>query len=153
MAGGDGAVYPDRSKELSMPPVLIVLLGLHTLAALFWLLSSFVLARARVAGSARMFRWQMAAATLAIFTGGGLWSMFHRSVFGPSEMILAAGALCAIAAAGVQGAMVGGPVRRMKNGELSEAAALARITLGQRIAAGLLAVTLITMVAAPHAVR
>lgn len=136
-----------------MPPVLIVLLGLHTLAALFWLLSSFILARARGAGSAKMFRWQMAAATLAIFTGGGLWSMFHRGLFGPSEMILAAGALCAIVAAGVQGAMVGGSVRRMKSGAMTETAALARITLGQRLSAGLLAVTLITMVAAPHAVR
>ena len=136
-----------------MSPVLIALLGLHALAALFWLLSSFILARARGAGSARMFRWQMAAATLAIFTGGGLWSMFHRGLFGPAEMILAGGALCAIAAAGVQGAMVGGPVRRLKSGALNEAAALARITLGQRIAAGLLAVTLITMVAAPYSVR
>jgi hypothetical protein len=136
-----------------MPPVLIVLLSLHTVAALFWLLSSFILARARGAGSAKMFRWQMAAATVAIFTGGGLWSMFHRGLFGPPEMILAGGALCAIAAAGVQGAMVGGPVRRMKSGALSEETALARITLGQRISAGLLAVTLITMVAAPHAVR
>src|SRR5882757_685860 len=104
-----------------MSPVVIVLLGLHIVAALFWLLSSFILARARGAGSAKMFRWQMAAATLAIFTGGGLWSMFHRGLFGPPEMILAGGALVAIVAAGVQGAMVGGPVRRMKSGALSEA--------------------------------
>ncbi|MDB5461225.1 MAG: hypothetical protein JWO72_2966 [Caulobacteraceae bacterium] len=132
-------------------PLVLIVLGLHILAALFWLLSSFILARASGAGSQKMFRWQMAAATLAIFTGGGLWSMFHRGLFGPAEMILAGGALCAIAAAGVQGAMVGGPIRRLKSGALGQEEALRRITLGQRISAGLLAVALITMVAAPHA--
>ena len=72
-------------------------------------------------------------------------------LFGPSEMILAGGAICALAAAGVQGALVGGSIRRLKSGALDEAAALRSMTLGQRIGAGLLAVTLITMVAAPHA--
>jgi hypothetical protein len=134
-----------------MPPVLVLTLGLHILASLFWLLSSFILSRAKGVGSAGMFRWQMLAATLAIFSGGGLWSMFFRGPIGPPQMILLGGALCAIVAAGVQGALVGGSVRRMKSGALGEADALRKITLGQRIGAGLLAVTLITMFAAPHA--
>ena len=134
-----------------MSPVVTALISLHVVATLFWLLSSFILARAKGAGSARMFRWQMAAATLAVFSGGGLWSMFHRGLFGPPEMILAGGALVAIVAAGVQGAMIGGPIRRMMSGQMTEAEGLRRIALGQRISAGLLAVTLITMVAAPHA--
>jgi hypothetical protein len=132
-------------------PLVLIVLGLHILAALFWLLSSFILARARGAGSPKMFRWQMAAATVAIFTGGGLWSMFHKGLFGPAEMILGGGALCAIVAAGVQGAMVGGPIRRLKSGALGQEEAFRRIALGQRISAGLLAVALLTMVAAPHA--
>jgi hypothetical protein len=134
-----------------MPPVLIALLSLHILSTLFWLLSSFILARASGAGSEKMFRWQMLAATLAVFSGGGLWSMFHRGLFGPPEMVLAGGALLAIVAAGVQGAMVGGPIRRLKSGALTQAEAFAKITKGQRLSAGLLAVTLLAMVGAPHA--
>jgi len=134
-----------------MPPVLIALLSLHILSTLFWLLTSFILARASGAGSEKMFRWQMLAATVAVFTGGGLWSMFHRGLFGPPEMVLAGGALLAIAAAGVQGAMVGGPIRRLKSGALTQAEAFAKITKGQRLSAGLLAVALLAMVGAPHA--
>ena len=93
----------------------------------------------------------MLAATLAVFSGGGLWSLFHRGLFGPPEMVLAAGALCAIVAAGVQGALVGGPIRRMKSGALSQEQAFAKMTKGQRLGAGLLAVALLTMVSAPHA--
>ena len=89
-----------------MSPVVTALISLHVVATLFWLLSSFILARAKGAGSARMFRWQMAAATLAVFSGGGLWSMFHRGLFGPPEMILAGGALVAIVAAGVHAGKV-----------------------------------------------
>jgi hypothetical protein len=134
-----------------MPPLLIALLGLHIMSTLFWLLSSFILARASGAGSEKMFRWQMLAATVAVFTGGGLWSMFHRGLFGPPEMVLAGGALLAIVAAGVQGAMVGGPIRRLKSGALTQAEAFAKITKGQRLSAGLLAVALLAMVGAPHA--
>jgi hypothetical protein len=50
----------------------------------------------------------------------------------------------------VQGALVGGPIRRMKSGALTADVALRRITLGQRLGAGLLAVALVTMLAAPH---
>jgi hypothetical protein len=134
-----------------MPPVLIALLGAHIVTTLFWLFASFILARASGAGSEKMFRWQMLAATVAVFTGGGLWSMFHRGLFGPQEMVLAGGALCAIVAAGVQGAMVGGPIRRLKSGALTQAEAFAKITKGQRLSAGLLAVALLAMVGAPHA--
>jgi hypothetical protein len=134
-----------------MPPVLNALLSLHIVSTLFWLLASFILARASGAGSEKMFRWQMLAATVAVFTGGGLWSMFHRGLFGPPEMVLAGGALLAIVAAGVQGAMVGGPIRRLKSGALTQAEAFAKITKGQRLSAGLLAVALLAMVGAPHA--
>jgi hypothetical protein len=132
-----------------MPPAAI--LGLHMLASLIWLLSSFILSRTKAAWSASLFRWQMLAATLAVLSGGWVWSIFLKGLFGPPEMILAGGAVCAVAAAGVQGALVGGAVRRLRSGALSEEAAARKIVLGQRIGAGLLAVTLITMFAAPHA--
>jgi hypothetical protein len=131
-----------------MPPVLI---ALHVLASMVWLVSSLALSWGRGLTSSIMFRVQMLAATVAVFAGGGLWSMRHRGGFGPSEMILAAGALCAILAAGVQGGLVGGSVRRLASGALGEAEARARMQRGQRIAAGLLTVALLAMMAAPHA--
>jgi hypothetical protein len=90
--------------------------------------------------STRLFRPQMVAATIAVFSGGGLWSMLHPYGFRASEMALAAGAVLAIAAAGVQGAMVGGQVRR-----LPDAAAEAKVVSGQKIAAVLLVLTLACM--------
>ena len=124
-----------------MPFPLLLTLGLHMAGALFWLLTSLVLGfGGNPAGSKVMFRPQMVAATVAVFSGGGLWTMLHPVGFGPREMTLAAGAVLAIAAAGVQGAMVGGAVRR-----LPDAAAEARILKGQKIAGGLLAAALALM--------
>ena len=70
--------------------------------------------------------------------------MLHPFGFGRPEMVLAAGAVLAIAAAGVQGAMVGGQVRR-----LPDAAAGAKVARGQKIAAVLLVMTLACMMIAP----
>ena len=75
----------------------------------------------------------MGAATVTVLAGGGLWGMLHRGPAGPMEHTLALGALCAIAAAGVQGAT------RKKNP-----------IKGQRIAAGLLAITVISMAIARY---
>jgi hypothetical protein len=123
----------------------------HVAASVFWAGSCFVLARPGASGAQALFRPQMVAATIAIFAGGGLWSMYRLSGFGHMVMILTVGAVCAIAAAGVQGALVGGTIRKMKAGALAEADARRTMALGNRIAAGLLAVTLITMVAAQSA--
>ena len=71
--------------------------------------------------------------------------MLHPSGFRPQEMVLAAGAVLAIAAAGVQGAMVGSAVRR-----LPDPAAEAKIARGQKIAGVLLLLTLACMMAARH---
>jgi len=129
-----------------MPIPLLITLGLHMAAALFWLLTSLVLGfNNNPAASKVMFRSQMAAATVAVFSGGGLWSMLHPAGFGRPEMALAAGAVLAIVAAGVQGAMVGGSLRR-----LPDPSAEARIILGQRIAAGLLAGALVLMLIQRH---
>lgn len=129
-----------------MPISLLLTIGLHMAAALFWLLTSLVAGFGNNPTlSARLFRPQMVAATLAVFSGGGLWSMLHPGGFGAAEIVLAAGAVLAIAAAGVQGALVGGGVRR-----LPDAAAAARVVLGQKIAAVLLLLTLACMLAARH---
>ena len=129
-----------------MPITLLLVIGLHMAATLFWLLTSLVAGfGGNVALSGRLFRPQMVAATLAVFSGGGLWSMLHPGGMRPQEMVLAAGAVLAIAAAGVQGALVGGSVRR-----LPDPAAEAKVVRGQKIAGVLLAVALACMLTARH---
>ena|ERR1700761_1737306 len=129
-----------------MPIPLLLTLGVHMAAVAFWLLTSLVLGFGQgPAYSARMFRPQMVAATLAVFSGGGLWSMLHPGGFGRPEMVLAAGAVLAIAAAGVQGALVGGQVRRLPDVEAG-----AKVIRGQKIATVLLALALACMLIARH---
>jgi hypothetical protein len=111
-----------------MQIVIIVLIGLHILAGVFWAGATFAVVRSGGAGAEALFRPQMGAATFTVLAGVGLWGLLHRASDGPTEHTLAVGALCAIAAAGVQGAM------RRKNP-----------LRGQRIAAGLLAITVICM--------
>jgi hypothetical protein len=126
--------------------LLEIVVGLHIAGAAFWLLTSLVLGfGGNPAASKVMFRPQMVAATVTVFAGGGLWSLLHPGGFGRPEMVLAIGAVLAIAAAGVQGAMVGGPVRR-----LPDPVAEKKIMLGQRIASGLLVVALAMMLLAKH---
>jgi hypothetical protein len=111
-----------------MQTLLIVLIGLHILAGVFWAGSTFAVVRSGGAGAGALFRPQMGAATITVLAGIGLWAILHRAPPGPMEHTLALGALCAIVAAGVQGAT------RRKNP-----------LKGQRIAAGLLAVAVLCM--------
>jgi hypothetical protein len=120
--------------------------GLHMAVGLFWLLTSLWAGFGNnPVAAGRLFRPQMIAATLTIFLGGGLWSLLHPYGFQRPEMVLAAGAVLTIAAAGMQGAMVGGQVRR-----LPDPAAEAKIVRGQKIAGVLLVLALASMVAARH---
>ena len=114
-----------------MQIVLSVLMALHILASVFWAGSTFAVVRSGGAGSQALFGPQMASATVSVLAGITLWGILHRGGMGPMEHVLALGAVCAVAAAGVQGAM------RRKNP-----------LKGQRIAAGLLAVTVISMAVA-----
>jgi hypothetical protein len=116
-----------------MQLVLIVLMGLHILAGVFWAGSTFAVVRSGGAGVEALFGPQMGAATITVLAGVGLWGILHRGPEGPMEHTLALGALCAIAAAGVQGAT------RRKNP-----------MKGQRIAAGLLAITVLSMAVARY---
>ena len=113
--------------------VIIVLFAVHALAGVFWAGSTFVMARAGGEGADRLFRPQMGAATLTLLAGIGLWSILHRGPMGPMETTLAVGAICAIAAAAVQGML-----RRSSP------------ALSQRIAALLLAITVVCMVTARY---
>jgi hypothetical protein len=128
-----------------MPFALIVALVFHVLSAVFWAGSTFTLSRIGAEGALRLFRPQMGAALIAVLSGAYLWSQLHRG-FGVAEKVLLAGVLCAFAAAGVQGALIGPLLRKAAR----TAPLLSRALTAQRIAAALLAVTLICMVLARY---
>src|SRR3979409_329618 len=133
-----------------MQTALIIALSLHILSTVFWAGTSFTLARTGGVGGEQLFRPQMGAAVVAGLTGAYLGHLVHAGAFGTAEQILAVGALAALVAAGVQGA-IGGPPRKSRcTGTGDEAGARSRIAKAQRIAAGLLAVTAVCMGAARY---
>ncbi len=133
-----------------MQIALIITLSLHVLSSVFWAGSSFTLARTGGAGGEQLFRPQMAAAVVAILTGGYLGHLAHGGAFSTIEQVLAAGAFAAIVAAGVQGAVAGRAIRSLRGGTADEAGVRSRIALAQRIAAPLLAITAVCMAAARY---
>lgn len=114
-----------------MQMLIVVLLAVHVLAGVYWAGSTFTLARSGLDGS-RLFGAQMGSATLSVLAGLALWGILHRGPPGDMEKTLGAGALCAILAAGAQGALRKSP------------------QLSQRIAAVLLAITVVCMTVARY---
>ena len=133
-----------------MQIALIIALSLHILSSVFWAGTSFTLARTGGVGGEALFRPQMGAAAIAVLTGGYLGHLVHAGGFGTAEQILGFGALAALVAAGVQGAIGGRAIRSLRNG-MDEAGARSRIATAQRIASALLAVTAVCMGAARYA--
>jgi hypothetical protein len=134
-----------------MQIALIIALSLHILSSVFWAGTSFALARTGGVGGEQLFRPQLGAAVIAVLTGGYLGHLVHAGAFGTAEKILAVGALAALVAAGVQGAIGGPAIRGLRSGTDDEAGARSRIATAQRIAAALLAVTAVCMGAARYA--
>ena len=130
---------------------LILILSLHVLSSVFWAGSSFTLARTGGAGGEQLFGPQMGAAVVTMLTGAYLGHAVHAGMFGPAEQILTVGALAALLAVAVQGAIGGRAIRSLRNGKDDEADARSRIAAAQRIAAVLLAVTALCMGAARYA--
>jgi hypothetical protein len=129
-----------------MQYVYIVTIALHVVTGVYWAGSTITLARAPEIQAEKFFGSQMGAAVVAMLTGLLLWHFFHGPNFGPMEQVLALGALSAVAAAGVQGAFVGSARRKLASANQSEQASLrTRMAKGQRIAAGLLVITVICM--------
>jgi hypothetical protein len=110
----------------------MILIAIHLLAGVFWAGSTFTLALSGGRGADALFRPQMIAAVLAIVAGVILWAVVIRGSVGPMETSLSVGAACAVIAAGFQGAWRKQPA------------------LSQRIAAGLLAVTVVSMAIARY---
>jgi hypothetical protein len=133
-----------------MQATLIVTVVLHVLSGVFWAGTTFALARTGGYQAELFFRPQMAAATIAVLTGGLLWYLLHQGPAGLQEHILGVGALCALLAAGVQGSSARA-VRQSAVSESKEFVPSRRVALSQRIAAGLLAITVACMAAARYA--
>lgn len=136
-----------------MPPWLIALYCLHVGTALFWMGSCFLVAQAKGKGAERQYRPQAIAMTLTFLVGAYLWWKLHWPLMGRMEMVLGLGVLCAIIASGVHGALVGGSLRKLRKGALTDDEARRRITKGQRIVAGLTAIALLCMVGSYHVGR
>ena len=133
-----------------MQTILIIALSLHVLAAVFWAGGTFVLARLGGVGGPRLRAPMLGAAVMTILTGGYLWHAGHGAAFGRPEKVLVVGIACALLAFIVQ-VGVGARTRwQLARGALPEAAAQARMAVVARLAAGLLAITVICMAAARY---
>jgi hypothetical protein len=132
-----------------MRMTLLLTLTLHLLSGVFWAGSTFAMARTAAASPDRLFWPQMGAATVAIIAGGYLWHLLHPS-FGTQEQVLALGALAAILAVTAQAVLCGPALRQLKRLDDKGGRLHARVALGQRIASGLLALTVICMAVARY---
>lgn len=132
-----------------MQYVYIIVLGLHVLAGVFWAGTTIAVARDPEIRIERFFRPQMGAAGLVFLTGILLWYFFHEGLFGSVEKVLALGIATALIAAGVQGALVGSASRQLAGADAATETRLrAKMTRGERIAGGLLVVTVLCMATA-----
>ncbi|TIT35104.1 MAG: hypothetical protein E5W65_14640 [Mesorhizobium sp.] len=132
-----------------MQYVYIVVIGLHVMAGVFWAGTTIAVARDPDIRAERFFRPQMGAAGLAFLTGLLLWYFFHEGAFGSMEKVLALGILTALIAAGVQGALVGSASRQLAGADAATQTELrAKMTTGERIAGGLLVITVLCMATA-----
>ena len=130
---------------------LLLTFVLHILSGVFWAGSTFALARTGATTADQLFRPQMGAAVVAVITGGVLWYLLHPSGFSTMEQALALGALGAVLAASVQGALCGRALRQLAGTSEKVTQSKGQVVLGHRIAAALLALTVICMAAARYA--
>jgi len=126
-----------------MHSVLIVATALHVLAGVFWAGSTFVAAYGAVPRVERIVYWQMAAALLVIVAGGTLFGIMRPG--GVPGLVLQVGTLCALLAAGVQGAALPA-IRQLGRASETEAnEGRVWVLASQRISAVFLAVTVVCM--------
>ena len=127
--------------------LIVVVVVLHAVAAVGWMTSAGFVARGGGVGAERAYAPQMMHALFVLISGGFLWSRLHAGAAGLYEITLGAGALCAVAAAVIQGGMVGPAVRRLK--AAGEAAGLRKtMARGNAIASALLMLAFVCMIAA-----
>ena len=131
-----------------MQTALAIAISLHLLSGTFWAGSNFTAARPSISGE-RLFFPQMGAAVVAIGSGHYLWMQLHQGNFGAMEKALAFAAAAAILAFILQAVVAGPAVIALRKGKGGPSTA-ARVKLGNRIAAVLLAITVIGMAIARY---
>jgi hypothetical protein len=112
---------------------VILTIAVHVLSGVFWAGTTFALARGQGLGAQSLRKPQLGAAAVAVVSGALLGRLTHHGAFGNAERVLALGAAAALLAAAVQCFNVRGPAT------------------AQRIAAVLLAVSVLCMVLARYA--
>ena len=133
-----------------MDILLPTLVAVHVLSGVFWAGTTFVLARTSAAPAEALARPQLGAAVLAVLAGMALWHFTHEGAFGPTERVLAIGAVSALVALGLQISAIPA-VRRLKTAQDAELnATRSRLTVIQRLAAVCLGVTVICMAASRY---
>ena len=133
-----------------MPSTVIAATIIHVLVSVFWAGTTFTLARLAGLGGEKFVFPQLGAAAIAVLTGGYLGYALHASSFGVAEQVLAIGIACAVIAAVLQGTIGVGTLRLLQSNRLDIELARDRIGKAQRVAAALLAVTVIAMVLARY---
>jgi uncharacterized membrane protein len=133
-----------------MPSTVIAATIIHVLVSVFWAGTTFTLARLAGLGGEKFVFPQLGAAAIAVLTGGYLGYALHASSFGVAEQVLAIGIACAVIAAVLQGTIGVGTLRLLQSNGLDIELARDRIGKAQRVAAALLAVTVIAMVLARY---
>jgi hypothetical protein len=132
-----------------MQYVYIIVLGLHVMAGVFWAGTTIAVGRDPDIRVERFFRPQMGAAGMVFLTGALLWYSSKTPNSGPRKKVLALGIATALIAAGVQGALVGSASRQLAGTDAATEAKLrAKMTRGERIAGGLLVITVLCMAVA-----
>jgi hypothetical protein len=123
-----------------MSIILPILIVLHVVPGVFWAGSTFVLARLGAGGANLGLRApQMGAGAVTVLAGIALMALNHRGPPSLMEYVLGLGALLALIAMGIQQGLAWRALKATPPNP-------ARYALGQRIAAGLLVLTVICMV-------
>jgi hypothetical protein len=128
-----------------MDILMIVVIALHAMSGVFWAGSTAAMANLgplSAPNAGRIFPGQMIAAGIVVVTGITLWAVWRGGALGTSEIILLVGIACAFVAAAIQGIVVG----RARHAGAIAPASQPRVVTAYRITAGLLMLTVITMV-------
>lgn len=129
--------------------LLMATLSVHVLAGVFWAGSTSAMANLGSVDAIRLFPFQMGSAALTILAGLLLWYFQLGAQFHTHEQILLVGIAAAILAAATQGNIIGHARRNLSAMHPGEGTAIIdRVTKANRIAAGLLMVTVASMIIA-----
>lgn len=128
-----------------MQTLLVVLIVLHVLTGVFWAGSTFVLARTGGANAERLAFPQFGAAVATLVMGVSAWGLALRQLPPMLSLhVLGIGVICALLAAVVQGLALPA-VRQLQGRSPDEVAPRRRVAIHQRIAGGLLVITVVGM--------